>query len=386
MITSFKTRSRSMSPIILNVFPTFAIGGSEVRFATLVNSPQHDFRQMVFAIDGRYDCFDRLKPNARVKRSQLNFPRTGTAANVVAAYKALRHLNPALLVTYNWGAIEWALAATFTNIAYVHVVDGFGPEEAERQLARRVWFRRLALARCSRIVVPSRTLHRLAKEVWRLPDNRIVYIPNGVDADRFARAPDTQLLSALGIPRDRRIVGTVATLRPEKNIARLLQAIAQVADRMPVTLVIVGAGAERRALESQSLAMGLGDRVIFTGTIEDPARLLGAFDVFAISSDTEQMPISVLEAMAAGLPVAGVDVGDVKEMVSLENRPFIVDRRSQRLAGAISDLLADGETRSRVGAANRQRVCKDYTLDRMVRSYTDLYLALVQSASSSQAA
>ena len=78
MIPSFKTRSRSMSPIILNVFPTFAIGGSEVRFATLVNSPQHGFRLMVFAIDGaidgRYDCFDLLKPNAGVKRSQLNFP------------------------------------------------------------------------------------------------------------------------------------------------------------------------------------------------------------------------------------------------------------------------------------------------------------------------
>ncbi len=155
---------------------------------------------------------------------------------------------------------------------------------------------------------------------------------------------------------------------------------------MPVALVIVGDGAERRALESQSLAMGLGDTVIFTGAIEDPARILGAFDVFAISSDTEQMPISVLEAMAAGLPVAGVDVGDVKEMVSLENRPFIVNQESTALAGALLDLLSDGETRSRIGAANRQRVCKDYTLDRMVRSYTDLYQALIQSASRSRAA
>ena len=80
-------------------------------------------------------------------------------------------------------------------------------------------------------------------------------------------------------------------------------------------------------LESQSRAMGLDDIVTFTGAIEDPARLLGVFDVFALSSDTEQMPISVLEAMAAGLPVASVDVGDVKEMLSLENRPFVVNQR-----------------------------------------------------------
>jgi glycosyltransferase involved in cell wall biosynthesis len=386
VITSLKTCSQSTSPVILNVFPTFAIGGSEVRFATLANSPGHDFRQLVFAIDGRYDCFDRLEPNAGVRRSHLNFPRAGTAANVFAAYKSLRHLKPALLVTYNWGAIEWAMAATFTDIAYVHVVDGFGLEEVERQLSRRIWFRRLALARCSRIVVPSHTLHRLAKDLWQLPDDRIVHIPNGVDAGRFERKPDTKLISALGIPRDRRIVGTVATLRPEKNIVRLLHAIAQTAERTPVALVIVGDGAERRALESQALAMGLSQTVIFTGTIEEPARLLGAFDVFAISSDTEQMPISVLEAMAARLPVAGVDVGDVKDMVSVENRPFIVNQESTALAGAMLSLLSDSKMRSRVGAANRQRVCKDYTLDRMVRSYTDLYLDLIQSTSRSQAA
>ena len=132
--------------------------------------------------------------------------------------------------------------------------------------------------------------------------------------------------------------------------------------------------------------MGLGNTVIFTGAIEDPSTLLGVFDVFAISSDTEQMPISVLEAMAAGLPIAGVDVGDVKEMVSIENRQFIVDRGSCALAVAISNLLADRERRARIGSANRQRVCKDYTLDRMVRSYTELYLTLVQSAFRSQAA
>jgi glycosyltransferase involved in cell wall biosynthesis len=374
-----------VTPVILNVFPTFAIGGAEVRFTTLANSPEHDFCQLVFAIDGRYDCLHRLHTGVDVKRTNLKFPRGGMTGNIVAAYKALRHLNPALLVTYNWGAIEWAMAATFTNIASVHVVDGFGREESEHQLGRRVWFRRLALARCSRVIVPSRTLHRLATEIWRLPANRIMHIPNGIDTRRFARQPDASLISTLGIPQDRQIVGTVATLRPEKNIPRLIHAVAQVAQRMPVALVVVGDGVERRALESKARAMALGNSVIFTGAIEDPSRLLGAFDVFAISSDTEQMPISVLEAMAAGLPVAGVDVGDVKEIVAPDNRPFIVTRNSKALAGALLTLLSDSETRLRIGTANRQRVRKDYALDGMVRSYTDLYLGLIQ-ASRSEAA
>jgi glycosyltransferase involved in cell wall biosynthesis len=375
VITSLKISSRPISPGILNVFPTFAIGGSQVRFVALANSLAHDFRQLVFAVDGRYDCFDRLPSGSRVDRCRFEFPRGGTMANIVAAYKAIRRLDPALLVTYNWGTIEWALAAAFTDVAYVHIVDGFGPEEAERQLARRVWLRRVALARCQRVIVPSGTLYRIAREVWRIPANQITQIPNGVDVDRFARRPDDDLISMLGIPRDRRIVGTVAALRPEKNIPRLLRAIALVAKRVPVALVIVGEGGQRQALVSQALAMGLGDTVIYTGAIDDPARLLGAFDVFAISSDTEQMPISVLEAMSAGLPIAGVDVGDVKAMVSDENRPFIVDRRSTALAGAMLDLLLD-ERRLRIGAANQEQARMNYGMDCMVRSYTELFLSL----------
>jgi glycosyltransferase involved in cell wall biosynthesis len=372
--------AKSGIPVILHVFSTFAVGGPQVRFAALVNSPPHAFRHLVFAVDGRYDCLDRIHAAAGVEVMEPEFPRAGTASNVIAAGRALRRLRPDLLVTYNWGAIEWALAAAFTSTPYLHIVDGFGPEEADRQLARRVWFRRLALARCARTVVPSQTLWRLARQVWRLPADRLAHIPNGIDVDRFARQPDARLIENLGIRRDRPIIGTLATLRPEKNISRLLRAVAEVAARAPVVLVVAGEGPERRALETQAAAMGFAEDVIFTGAIDDPARILGAFDLFALSSDTEQMPVSVIEAMAAGLPVASVDVGDVKAMVTSENRPFVVERRSTALAGAICDLLSHHDARRRIGAANRDRARQLYTFDRMAGSYTQLYKALVQAA------
>ena len=138
LLQSVHNHSRSMTPVILNVFSTFEIGGPQVRFAALANSSEHRFRQLVFAMDGRYDCFDRLEQPAQVNQIHFDFPRRNTAANVITAYSLLRRLSPALVVTYNWGAIEWALAAAFTNIACIHIVDGFGPEEAEHQLARRV--------------------------------------------------------------------------------------------------------------------------------------------------------------------------------------------------------------------------------------------------------
>ena len=143
----------------------------------------------------------------------------------------LRRLNPALLVTYNWGAIEWALAAAFTKMPYVHVVDGFGPEEAKRQLTRRVLFRRLALARCSRIVVPSEPFTNLFGTYGGYPTTESRIFQMASMSTGSAASPMSSLLSALGIPRDRLIVGTVATLRPEKNITRLLHAFAQVKEQ-----------------------------------------------------------------------------------------------------------------------------------------------------------
>ena len=120
------------------------------------------------------------------------------------------------------------------------------------------------------------------------------YVPNGIDLDRFAageRAPT-------GEP----VIGTITGLRREKNLTRLLRAFRQVADTTPARLIIAGDGSERATLEAQAAELGLGQRVQFTGHLDDPAPLYRSIDVFALSSDTEQMPLSVLEAMAACLP------------------------------------------------------------------------------------
>ena len=95
---------------------------------------------------------------------------------------------PDLLLTYNWGAIEWALADRIRPVCpHLHVVDGFGPEEARAQLPRRVWLRRLALSGRTTVVVPSQSLRALATAVWGLNPGRVRHIPNGVDAAALAR-------------------------------------------------------------------------------------------------------------------------------------------------------------------------------------------------------
>src|SRR5690606_34421165 len=200
----------------------------------------------------------------------------------------------------------------------LHFEDGFGPEEAERQLPRRVWTRRLALAR-SDVVVPSHTLRTLATKVWRLNGRRVRHIPNGV---RPRRAFATTLAElGLALPSGRVRIAWVGALRPEKNPARLLRAFGSVKD--DAVLLLIGDGPEREALEAEVSRLGLAESVRFLGARDDARDIIMQCDVLALSSDTEQMPLVVLEAMDAGLPVVSTDVGDVRRMVAEPNRPYV---------------------------------------------------------------
>ena len=210
---------------------------------------------------------------------------------------------------------------------------------------------------------------------WKISPHRIAYIPNGIDCQLYQRKPDSDLLPASFRDEAAQVIGTIATLRPEKNIFRLLSAFRLVLDSHPeAKLAIVGDGSERSGLESRATALGLGDRVAFTGNITGPERIIGLFDIFALSSNTEQMPISVLEAMAAGLPIAATNVGDVAQMVAAPNRPFVVSKGDGgALAPALITLLDNPRRRCDIGQQNREKVQADYALSDMLRRHLELW-------------
>lgn len=337
-------------PLVAHVFPTFAVGGAQVRFAAVANHFGRAFRHIVVSLDGNLACRDRLDPGLDVSFPPVDAAKNAMLANALRFRRLLQDWRPDVLVTCNWGAIEFALANIIPVTRHLHVVDGFGPEERETQIPRRVLVRRIALGRTP-VVLPSRNLVRIAGEQWKLPRRVIRYVPNGIDLQRF-EAPDRRG-RAPGPP----VIGTVAALREEKNIARLLGAVAALPD---CRLVIVGDGPERPGLTAQAAALGIAERVSFAGHRQDTPDFYAGFDVFALSSDTEQMPLSVIEAMASGLPIVSTDVGDVRLMVADENLPFITALDEAALSGALAGLLAAPDRRLAIGAANLAKARRDF--------------------------
>ncbi|MDB5412183.1 MAG: hypothetical protein JWR10_518 [Rubritepida sp.] len=357
-------------PLVLHVFPSFAVGGAQVRFAALANRFGARWRHAVVALDGDAACAARIGPE--VPLTLLPPPDDsdcGVVRRLWRIRRMLRRMQPDVLVTGNWGSMEWAVANRTLGIRHIHMEDGFGPDEASTQLRRRVLARRWSL-RGSTVVLPSGSLMRMAREQWRLPPAGLRYIPNGVDLRRFR--PDGPVAPIL-VGGDGPLIGTVAALRPEKALDRLLRACALLMrEGTAFRLAVVGDGPERGSLERLAAELDLSGRIVFTGAIPDPAAAYRAFDVFALSSGTEQMPFSVLEAMASGLPVAATDVGDIRGMLAVENEPHVAALDDGALAAGLRGLLVDRTHRQVVGAANRQKAVAVFDQEAMFQAYADL--------------
>ncbi|MBI0537867.1 glycosyltransferase [Roseomonas sp. KE2513] len=359
-------------PLLLHVFPTFAVGGAQVRFCAIANRFGPRWRHAIVSLDGRADSTARLAADVPLEMVPSPSAKGSGLRGVARIGALLREMRPDALVTSNWGSMDWVMARLLApGIPHIHTEDGFGPEESAGQIPRRVLARRLLLRR-STVVLPSETLLRSATGIWRLPARRLHHIPNGLDLRRFR--PDGPAILPR-VPGEGPLVGTVAALRAEKNIALLLRAAALLLrEGAPLRLAVIGEGEERPALEALAQDLGIGGSVLFTGAIPDPAAAYRALDVFALSSTTEQMPFSILEAMATGLPVASTDVGDVRTMLAPPNRAHLSPARGTEaeLAAALRPLVGDAALRERLGAANRARAEECYDEETMFQAYASL--------------
>jgi L-malate glycosyltransferase len=358
---------------LVHVFPAFAGGGPEVRTATIINHTSGSFRHTVLSLNGDLSGRSMLRDC-----HNLQLIPAETSA-IWSLSRVLQRLQPSLLLTYGWGGTDAIAAARLAGISrVVHCEDGFLDDEAFRQKRARRLARTILFRAARALIVPSRTLCQLARSTWRVAERRLRYIPNGVDTARF-HAPQLDsrqnARNELRLPQDAIIVGTVGALRPEKNQLRLLRAFADVAPRVPAScLLIVGDGPLLEPMRAEARARSISERVLFAGRVNDPERYYQAMDIFGLSSDTEQMPLAILEAMSCGLPIISTDVGDARTMVAPTNREFIVAPKDEpEYARSLARLLVDPALRLELGQANRQRCTTDYSLDRMLDAYTALY-------------
>lgn len=365
---------------VLHLHSSFSAGGKELRCARLINAFGPAVSHSIVSAEPNAFGASKAIEAAALVDYPADFPalagrpglrRLRELAGAMAAYD--------LVLSYNWGAMDGVMAHRIFAKGLrlpplVHHEDGFNQDEAQGLKPSRNWYRRLALGRASALVVPSERLEHIALHAWRQPRGRVQRIANGIATARYAQVPRPDVLPGLTKQPGELWLGTIAGLRAVKNLPRLVRAFAKMPE--PWRLVILGEGPERAVIEAEALLQGVESRVDLPGFVADPASAIGLFDLFALSSDSEQFPISVVEAMAAGLAIAAPEVGDVKAMLAPANAALIGPAGDEAaLAGALARLGGHAALRAELGEANRRRALAEFDEQGMIDAYRQTYAA-----------
>ncbi len=299
--------------------------------------------------------------------------------------KLIRRERPDIIHTQSWAGMDGVIARAITRPflktgKLVHSEHGRNLPYIHHEPLKRKLMRRCAYELADAVFVVSEEMREFFCRETGFAPERMRVIHNGVDVAEIERADPRGVREEFGLAPSDFVIGTVARFQATKDLPTLVRAFAQLRQRQPrVKLLLIGDGAERARLEQLADELNSATDVIITGIRHDVPRLLRALDVFALSSLSEGLPISVLEAMAAGLPVVATRVGMLPELLREGENGFLVAPRDfETLAERLAQLAANRELARRLGAAGKQTVARDYSLAAMLRRYEELYLSLLK--------
>lgn len=311
----------------------------------------------------------------------------GRAVAVSAIARELRRSRPDVVQTWMYhGDVFGGLAARWAGIPVVWGIHA-APNVYEERLRFRTRAGLRAAALLSRrvpqkIVCCSLETRRVHERLGYDP-RKLVTIPNGFDVNERGGTGDAaSLRGELGVGPETPLVGRVGRDHPQKDSATLIKAFSLIRRDIPdALLVLVGEGfvPDNEDLQRLVLEAGLSrSHVVFLGPRTDVPRLHRAFDVVVSSSYSEGLPVVLGEAMSVGTPVVATDVGDSRVLVDDADR-IVPPRSPIALANAVTRLLKlDAPSRKRIGDRDRDRIRTEFSLDRMVASYEDLYHCVVE--------
>jgi glycosyltransferase involved in cell wall biosynthesis len=266
-----------------------------------------------------------------------------------------------------------SVVSFLTGIPLIATVHGksYYPEKKRRCAAYR-----MVAAQAAGMVAVSQDLQSFFCRTTRVPTERVQVVYNGINTKSFTNIPrNLKLLESIGVPTDASIVGTVGNLYPVKGHIHLIRAACMIRQHRPNThVLILGRGGQRDALLAEAKTFGIEDHVHLLGYREDTPDWLGMMHVFTLPSLSEGLPLSLLEAMAAGIPTVVSAVGGMPEAVCDGQSGFLVPPGDpEALAKQILFLLNNPAVAASVGNAGRKRAQEVFSLNRMVGEYCGLY-------------
>lgn len=362
--------SKSGVPRVLHVLGSLAADDPQAeRCVRLIAAFGGRLRHGLVAGDGDFGALAGLTKGVTVER-RADFPALGglplpgrlqRLARAMADYR--------LVLTYGRAGIVAALAHTLFGEIHalpplIHHEDGSDETPAQRRGLRSTWLRRVGLGKAAGVVVPNETMEEAALVRWQQPLGRVKPIADGVDLERFARQARTDAIPRLLKRPGEHWIGCFTRFASGEDTAALIGLLPKIEENWH--LVLVGDGPRRAEAEAAATRLALDYRVHLVRELPDRAAVMALFDIVAVPpGESEPVPLAIVEAMAAGKPVAGLALAEASAVLSPDN--------AAAGNGDLERLAADEYLRLSIGAANRERAQAERGEAAMIAAYRRLY-------------
>ena len=330
-------------------------------------------------------CFDSAGKGRAALRPDVPLVEFGRSGNdprlVMELARVLQRERVDVVHSNNWGTlVEAVVAAWRRGLPVVHTQHGLeyevGADRQRRTTGARGVVLRAATRRVHSLVAVSPEVGQMMSAEWNAPVSKVHVITNGVPipSARPGALARSRGRHALGLTDDEHAVVCVAYLRPVKNFPVLVRAVAATAREARTRLFIIGVGPSEPDIRRVVAECDAADRVTFLGRRTDVPELLPLFDTFALASASEGISISILEAMAAGLPVVATRVGGNPLLVRDGETGMLVPAGdAPALGGALERLARSAELRASMGAAGRDQARTRFSIERMTTDYLRVF-------------
>jgi glycosyltransferase involved in cell wall biosynthesis len=363
-------------PTVCHLLHSLNVGGAEVLAARLGRDLCRQYRVV-------FGCLDDLGPLGEELRSEgftveILGRRSGLDWRCIGRLRAfLRREQASLIHAHQYTPFFYAVASRFLASGQPILFTEHGRHFPDYPRRKRMIFNRVLLRRRDRVIGVGEAVRQALIANEGIPAQRVGVIYNGIDLKRFTLGSDErdELRQTLGLDPGTLTVIQVARLDYLKDHLTAVRTMGRVVRQVPdVRLLLVGDGPERPAIQALVEELGLTEQVRFLGLRKDVERLLRAADLFLLTSISEGIPLTVIEAMALGLPVVSTRVGGVPEVVE-DGRTGLLTTAADdtALSAAVLKLAADPELRTRLGQCGRERACSMFSEVQMAGRYRDLY-------------
>ena len=365
---------------ILHIVNSLQVGGMEQVVVNIINELDPSrYSHSICCIQSTGPMVDRISFPVRIytigKKAGPDYLIPFKIARII------RKIDPDVVHTRNWGAVDGVLGAILAGVkAVVHDEHGRDAADPDGINVKRRFIRKALSYRIRRFIPVSADLEKWLVDVVGIAPAKVQKIHNGVDTMLFHPADDRgEKREKLGMENDSFVIGFVGRLDPVKDLATLLRSFALFSSNLQrkTYLYVVGKGSELESLKKLCNELEISSKVFFAGECNDIPTVMRCIDIFTLTSIAEGIPMTVLEAMASGLPVVATDVGGLKEIVEPYGTGFLTPVRGvEEIAAAFTAYANDPELVSCHGKNARKKVERDFSIHSMVAQYDALYMSL----------